>query len=98
MQKTAYELRISDGSSDVCSSDLRLRLLRNLHGKGEHGSLSRQDFRLAVVARGLIGNQRVLGADTQDRTVRYDAVLALIRRRGCDHNQDRKSTRLNSSH
>src|SRR3546814_16091896 len=24
MQKTAYELRISDGSSDVCSSDLRL--------------------------------------------------------------------------
>src|SRR3546814_13404939 len=28
MQKTAYELRISDWSSDVCSSDLRLALCR----------------------------------------------------------------------
>src|SRR3546814_9038392 len=28
MQKTAYELRISDWSSDVCSSDLTLPLLR----------------------------------------------------------------------
>src|SRR3546814_8939923 len=27
-QKTAYEMRISDWSSDVCSSDLDLRLLR----------------------------------------------------------------------
>src|SRR3546814_6502650 len=26
-QKTAYEMRISDWSSDVCSSDLRLRLV-----------------------------------------------------------------------
>src|SRR3546814_788073 len=27
-QKTAYEMRISDWSSDVCSSDLRLRLIQ----------------------------------------------------------------------
>src|SRR3546814_2205046 len=27
-QKTAYELRISDWSSDVCSSDLRTRIFR----------------------------------------------------------------------
>src|SRR3546814_2559801 len=27
-QKTAYEVRISDWSSDVCSSDLRISLLR----------------------------------------------------------------------
>src|SRR3546814_1732363 len=27
-QKTAYEMRISDWSSDVCSSDLKLQLLR----------------------------------------------------------------------
>src|SRR3546814_10834015 len=26
-QKTAYEMRISDWSSDVCSSDLRMRVL-----------------------------------------------------------------------
>src|SRR3546814_3289474 len=29
-QKTAYELRISDWSSDVCSSDLRLRLAQRI--------------------------------------------------------------------
>src|SRR3546814_4312385 len=29
-QKTAYEMRISDWSSDVCSSDLHLTLLRHL--------------------------------------------------------------------
>src|SRR3546814_8711593 len=29
-QKTAYEMRISDWSSDVCSSDLRLKALRDL--------------------------------------------------------------------
>src|SRR3546814_18199249 len=29
-QKTAYELRISDWSSDVCSADLRLRATRGL--------------------------------------------------------------------
>src|SRR3546814_5155396 len=30
-QKTAYEMRISDWSSDVCSSDLTSTLPRNLH-------------------------------------------------------------------
>src|SRR3546814_20701753 len=35
MQKTAYELRISDWSSDVCSSDLRLLGgARLVHGAG----------------------------------------------------------------
>src|SRR3546814_10026950 len=29
MQKTAYEMRISDWSSDVCSSDLAVSLLRS---------------------------------------------------------------------
>src|SRR3546814_20817493 len=34
MQKTAYEMRISDWSSDVCSSDLcRMSLLSKLFGK-----------------------------------------------------------------
>src|SRR3546814_19065218 len=32
-QKTAYDLRISDWSSDVCSSDLLLRRLRRLPGE-----------------------------------------------------------------
>src|SRR3546814_8709684 len=29
-QKTAYEMRISDWSSDVCSSDLSLKLLKEI--------------------------------------------------------------------
>src|SRR3546814_1393066 len=32
-QKTAYEMRISDWSSDVCSSDLRARLKKELTDK-----------------------------------------------------------------
>src|SRR3546814_5496386 len=33
-QKTAYEMRISDWSSDVCSSDLTVDLRRNLGKRG----------------------------------------------------------------
>src|SRR3546814_3210155 len=33
-QKTAYEMRISDWSSDVCSSDLALRTGRRVPGDG----------------------------------------------------------------
>ena len=38
-QKTAYEMRISDWSSDVCSSDLTVDSGRGLEGSifGEHG-------------------------------------------------------------
>src|SRR3546814_20679644 len=36
-QKTAYEMRISDWSSDVCSSDLRLHLL------GDRDAMPRPD-------------------------------------------------------
>src|SRR5215469_2529037 len=63
-----------------------MSLLRNLHSKVEHGSLPWRDVRLAIVARHLIGDQRVFGADTQDRTMGNNAVLALVSRRGCDHN------------
>src|SRR3546814_7447851 len=43
MQKTAYEMRISDWSSDVCSSDLEFsngerRQFQRLHGRG-HGAV-----------------------------------------------------------
>src|SRR3546814_4530304 len=39
-QKTAYEMRISDWSSDVCSSDLR-PLRAGPRAQGRHGRLSR---------------------------------------------------------
>src|SRR3546814_4413877 len=35
-QKTAYEMRISDWSSDVCSSDLLCRCRINLHALDKH--------------------------------------------------------------
>src|SRR3546814_11363438 len=34
-QKTAYEMRISDWSSDVCSSDLEIELLQKLSARRE---------------------------------------------------------------
>src|SRR3546814_2931339 len=37
-QKTAYEMRISDRSSDVCSSDLRHRAVVGPGGAGAPGS------------------------------------------------------------
>src|SRR3546814_18633426 len=53
MQKTAYELRISDWSSDVCSSDLGLA---RLHTRGGHPAL---DAMLARIQNDLFD----LGAD-----------------------------------
>src|SRR3546814_10751012 len=47
-QKTAYEMRISDWSSDVCSSDLTLyldmrqRQIDSLRGKGRDGTAGLQ--------------------------------------------------------
>src|SRR3546814_16799190 len=38
MPKTAYELGISDWSSDVCSSDLTARCLVSSHGRGRRGT------------------------------------------------------------
>src|SRR3546814_3424502 len=51
-QKTAYEMRISDWSSDVCSSDLHLHLLPG-HADLQlvHGSLVQQ---VALVDRLLV--------------------------------------------
>src|SRR3546814_19196102 len=44
-QKTAYEMRISDWSSDVCSSDLGFRVSQKLR-RGEQGAAgSRPDAR-----------------------------------------------------
>src|SRR3546814_3498248 len=40
-QKTAYEMRISDWSSDVCSSDLEV-IDQRLVGEGDRGDFGRQ--------------------------------------------------------
>src|SRR3546814_1820597 len=60
-QKTAYELRISDWSSDVCSSDLVVEILHRddrveRFGKGGRGERpgDRIDILISGVDRGLI--------------------------------------------
>src|SRR3546814_7929694 len=66
-QKTAYEMRISDWSSDVCSSDLLVAL----------------DDIVLVLLEQLVGLQRVLDVvndgdvlDVVKRAFRQDAALA----------------------
>src|SRR3546814_8490103 len=92
-QKTAYEMRISDWSSDVCSSDLHL----------DFAALDRltQDFASYL--------QNVLGLHQSDRValmmpnlLQYPVALFGVLRAGLvvvnANPLDRKSTRLNSSH
>src|SRR3546814_4535788 len=103
-QKTAYEMRISDWSSDVCSSDLletpivafRTRFLEE-----------RRHRNCKTVAAGAA---RVLARDTIEPTfpaAREREVRRIDRKNAALHQnavvepfgeRDRKSTRLNSSH
>src|SRR3546814_8831640 len=62
-QKTAYEMRISDWSSDVCSSDLQCRLGRTQHTQQRLDRARARtatptveiEFEIAVAARHEIG-------------------------------------------
>src|SRR3546814_2611488 len=112
-QKTAYEMRISDWSSDVCSSDLQVCLEgfdeRRIHARGIVGRgqfLQRPDQSLgdetaAVAAEvaagirpGVVVDRGIDGHVDSGRG--YARQVALY----CDSGarEDRKSTRLNSSH
>src|SRR3546814_3834751 len=67
MQKTAYEMRISDWSSDVCSSDLR-----HARGRGDARPVRgrrRQGFRAPARGRraGAVGTDGSPGAGAQSR-------------------------------
>src|SRR3546814_3161264 len=108
-QKTAYEMRISDWSSDVCSSDLLLRHLGvsdrllaecddGIHdfaaeriGRGHiaHHLAGKGPERAHHIVRKLLQDHAVLTDKGVERTVVLGHELA---------HQDRKSTRLNSSH
>src|SRR3546814_6556674 len=99
-------MRISDWSSDVCSSDLTAPQWQ-LPSKAI-GNPSCVSERRADLARGEIGigRERDRAADDDDRGARVergargdDALLIAGRAvGGADAGQDRKSTRLNSSH
>src|SRR3546814_4765757 len=112
-QKTAYEMRISDWSSDVCSSDLRRVLIDAL------GILAG----LAVLLLAVFLEALLEGVDALSHVAHQLRNLAAAAEQDQDHRQhdepvpdttashsgislnliscaalDRKSTRLNSSH
>src|SRR3546814_973239 len=62
-QKTAYEMRISDWSSDVCSSDLQeaRQIRRNLldHMPGMHRRMGGQDAQLVRSEERRVGKECV---------------------------------------
>src|SRR3546814_5551106 len=75
-QKTAYEMRISDWSSDVCSSDLQCFarrgtyrasrvILRESHAvRGEFIEVRRHDTRLSITTE--VAVSQIIGYDKND--------------------------------
>src|SRR3546814_8798885 len=112
MQKTAYEMRISDWSSDVCSSDLWEHIRRiyfrdklSLHQIAKRTGLSRNTIRKWVRApeatqpayqRCATFNKLSPFHETLEQALKADSFRPRHNRRSAK--ADRKSTRLNSSH
>src|SRR3546814_7573204 len=100
-------MRISDWSSDVCSSDLDTDALRNflwtyasvsglkilVHGGGKIASTI--GLKLGIEPR-MAGGRRITDADTLDVVTMVYA--GLVNKNVVAGLQDRQSTRLNSSH
>src|SRR3546814_7374050 len=103
-RKSAYDMRISEWSSDVCSSDLR-------RGVGDEG---RRDVAVFGTEFAAHDDLRALGARVFDQRldafevpriddawifrILVEAFAARVVHRDDFLDQDRKSTRLNSSH
>src|SRR3546814_1069308 len=103
-QKTAYEMRISDWSSDVCSSDLQETAL----GTVDPAHLRRAEAGVVETHMNLLMQAQRQGASPAqprmrhilDRQVRFldDRIEQRRLEDGLPRMPDRKSTRLNSSH
>src|SRR3546814_3741966 len=91
-QKTAYEMSISDWSSDVCSSDLVDQPI-GLYRRGRV-----RDFASRRTRRGLRRRAGRRTRDQADRAGRARFVAAGGGAAALRPRSDRKSTRLNSSH
>src|SRR3546814_5904710 len=118
-QKTAYEMRISDWSSDVCSSDLSRsgdrqrvsisRIPATHRGQDWQEVLSRRGKPMRETGRSLAilialkqssageGHEPLCQDIGRDREVLPEIVEARDAGAGVEQ-EDRKSTRLNSSH
>src|SRR3546814_1982464 len=109
-QKTAYEMRISDWSSDVCSSDLTGYGLKTAFGTSagtqDFDSVEHSDVVMVIGANPTDGHP--VFASRLKKRLRQGAKLIVVDPRRIDlvrtphveaaHHLDRKSTRLNSSH
>src|SRR3546814_7428101 len=101
-------MRISDWSSDVCSSDLLADDGADLGTAGQHEALSLVDRMVSRTAGGAGEKEQVFAAEARSGRQREQQARALVRVErivggvaACRHRQtekDRKSTRLNSSH
>src|SRR3546814_4328007 len=96
-QKTAYEMRISDWSSDVCSSDLTVQIA----AVGDHPRLVDRHPARHPPVEPIEQHARIIGEPVGAVAVEPAAAIAErggqipVIERG---ERDRKSTRLNSRH
>src|SRR3546814_8691248 len=106
-QKTAYEMRISDWSSDVCSSDLAIAQAASDEGPVLSGWRCGRVRGSAVARSAQLAPFYMLEGDFANRgddTAKAIRQLLLVVRLHRIHGgaqfgvEDRKSTRLNSSH
>src|SRR3546814_10907768 len=102
-QKTAYEMRISDWSSDVCSSDLADELLELLAHLALGAGLAPHHGVGGIANHGedvFIGErlQPLLVISLADQRRGVELPVAGVQHGAGGGAEDRKSTRLNSSH
>src|SRR3546814_2363535 len=98
-QKTAYEMRISDWSSDVCSSDLARATAIQVNAEDLSDPVKMQQF---AAAQGQLGGtlSRLLATVEAYPEVKSQTNFTTLMSQleGTENRIDRKSTRLNSSH
>src|SRR3546814_18491442 len=78
MQKTAYEMRISDWSSDVCSSDLRTGELRLLLGEVNALANDKLPDNL-MAASDVVAQTRTALVEAQGDITQIDQKLSVLR-------------------
>src|SRR3546814_2618309 len=102
-QKTAYEMRISDWSSDVCSSDLARHPVHSARHRRPHATWRRVAHsgpeRAGTSTACTASHHAGTGpAPSETRSGRASAANACAAATASATHADRKSTRLNSSH
>src|SRR3546814_7988751 len=100
-QKTAYEMRIIDWSSDVCSSDLRGAVDDQAVAAVVHEPGGEALGAVEVDAAVTVERRDHRGEDPAEAAVSecaHHGLPSVVRSRPSVASRDRKSTRLNSSH